>query len=119
MSNKLVIALKTGRDDPEVVSTALAIAINGLMFDKDVLIVLQGKAINLARKDFLGKISFPPFQPVSELLDTYMSSGGKVLVCTPGIEGYHVAKEELIDAVQVGGGAAFITEIEDAQVLTY
>ncbi len=119
MSEKLVIVLKTGRDDAEVVSTALAIAINGLMFDKDVLLVLQGKAINLARKGFLGKIQFPPFDPMSDLLDTFMSSGGRVLVCTPGIEGYHVKKEDLIDNVTIAGGATFITEIEDAQVLTY
>ena len=119
MSDKLVIVLTVGRDDAEIVSTAMAIAINGLMFDKEVLLVLQGKAINIARKDFLGKIQFPPFDPVSDLLSTYMSSGGRVLVCTPGIEGYHVKKEELIDDVTIAGGATFITEIEDAQVLTY
>ena len=119
MSDKLVIVLKTGREDAEVVSTAVAIAINGLMFDKDVLIVLQGKAIGLARKDYLGKISFPPFQPIAELIETFQSNGGRMLVCTPGIEGYHVPKEEIIDNVAIGGGAAFITEIEGAQVLIY
>ncbi len=119
MSDKLVIVLKTGREDPEVVSTAIAIANNGLMFDKQVLIVLQGKAINLARKDFLGKIFFPPFQPIVELISTFLNTGGKILVCSPGIEGYHVPKEDLIDNVQIGGGASFINEIEGAQVLTY
>lgn len=119
MSNKLVIIIKSGREDTEVVSTAIAIGINGLMFDKDVLIALQGKAVNIARKDFLGKISFPPFQPMAEMLDLFIESGGRILVCTPGIEGHHVPKEELIENVKVAGGAALIAEIEDAQVLTY
>lgn len=119
MSEKLVIVLKTGREDPEVVSTAVAIAINGLMFDKQVLLVLQGKAINLARKEFLGKIFFPPFQPIVELIATFLSTGGRILACTPGIEGYHVSEEELIDKVEIGGGATFISEIEGAQVLIY
>ena len=119
MSDKLVIVLKTGREDPEVVSTAIAIAINGLMFDKQVVIILQGKAISLARKGFLGKISFPPFQPVADLLDIYQEQGGRIIVCTPGIEGYHVSKDEIIEKVEIAGGASFITEIENAQVITY
>ena len=119
MSNKLVVVLTIGRDDPELVSTALAIAINGLTFDKEVLLVLQGKAINIARKNFLGKISFPPFDPIVDLLRNYIEIGGRILVCTPGIEGYHVSNDELIDNVVIGGGATFITEIEGAQVLTY
>ena len=119
MSNKLVIVLKTGREDAEVVSTAIAIAVSALLFDKDVLLVLQGKAISLARKGYLGKICFPPFEPVADLLSTYMENGGRVLVCTPGIEGYHVAKDEIIENVEIAGGATFITEIENAQILTY
>ena len=117
--SKLVIVLTQGREDAEVVSTAMAIAINGLMFDKEVLLVLQGKAVSLARKDFLGKISFPPIQPKVELIATFLSTGGRILVCTPGIEGYHVPEDELIDKVEIGGGATFITEIEGAQILTY
>ena len=119
MFDKLVIVLKTGREDPEVVSTAIAIAINGLMFDKEVVLVLQGKAINIARKNFLGKISFPPFQPLAELLETYQEEGGRIIACHPGIEGYQVSQEELISNVEIAGGAAFISEISDAQVLTY
>ena len=117
--SKLIIVLTQGREDAEVVSTAMAIAINGLMFDKEVLVVLQGKAVSLARKDFLGKITFPPFQPVAELIATYLNTGGRILVCTPGIEGYHVPEEELIEKVEVGCGSTFITEIEGAQILTY
>jgi predicted peroxiredoxin len=119
MSDKLVIVLKTGREDAEIVSTAIAIAVSAILFDKNVLLVLQGKAISLARKGFLGKISFPPFEPVADLLATYMENGGRVLVCTPGIEGYHVSQDDIIEGVQIAGGATFITEIEDAQVLTY
>lgn len=119
MANKLVIVLKTGREDAEVVSTAIAIGVSALMFDKDVVLVLQGKAISLARKNFLEKISFPPFDPVNDLLSSFIDNGGRVLVCTPGIEGYHVSEKEIIDNVQIGGGATFITEMEGAQILTY
>ena len=119
MTNKLVIVLTTGRDDPEIASTAVAIAISALMFDKEVVIVLQGKAINLVRKNFLGKISFPPFDPLANLIATYQEEGGRIIACNPGIEGYHVSREDIIDKVEVAGGATFISEIEDAQVITY
>ena len=119
MSNKLVIVLTKGREDPEVVSTALALGINGLMFDKDVLLVLQGKAISIARKGFLGKMNFPPYEPIVDLLKTFQDNGGRILVCTPGVEGYHVKQDEIIENVMIAGGATFITEIEGAQILSY
>lgn len=119
MANKLVIVLTTGRDDPEVVSTAVAIAISALMFDKEVVMVLQGKAINLVRKNFLGKISFPPFEPLADLIHTYQEEGGRIIACNPGIEGYHVSRDDIMEKVEIAGGAAFISEIENAQVITY
>ncbi len=74
----------------------------------------QAAGVALARKGGAERISFPPFPPLKDLLDTYLKAGGKLLVCGPCMKPRGIAEADLIAGATQVNAAAFIAEILEA-----
>lgn len=101
--------------DPDRVAVPLTLANNALAMGEDVLIWVTLEAVNLAKKD--GSVGLLPksFPAISDLLETFENSGGRIGVCPPCAKTHGVDDNNLVTNAQWMGAAAFLTESQSCQ----
>jgi predicted peroxiredoxin len=117
---KIVIIINHAADDPEQCIHPLMMAVNASSAGLHPVVLLQSNAVSLAKRGFASTIGEPEFPPVDALMDSYIGSGGRMLVSGPSLKKRSIFNEELIDGVMVTSPGAMVREIQDAKhVLTY
>ncbi|MEW6526224.1 MAG: DsrE family protein [Spirochaetota bacterium] len=121
MSSKQITYIVThADDDPEMASIPFVLANTAVAMDVTPVIILQGKAVMLAMKGYAEHIHFEGFNPLMDMIKSYIEAGNKLLVCTPCMNKRKIKVEDLIEGAEAIGGAK-VNEIvlESDAVLTY
>lgn len=92
-------------DDPEMASIPFVLANTAMAMDITPIVILQGKGVMLAVKDYARHIHFESVNPLIELINTYVEGGNKILVCTPCMQKRKIKEKDLIEGTEVVGGA--------------
>jgi uncharacterized protein involved in oxidation of intracellular sulfur len=116
---KFVVVSTAYRENPERASIPWVVATTALAEDHEVLVFLQGAAVNLAEEGGAKGIAFDPFPPVQELLQSFVEGGGSIYVCGPCMQAHEVDNNRLIQGAEVAGAAFLVQQSEGAQVFTY
>ena len=116
---KIVIVSTYGKDDPERAHLPFAVANAALTFDNEVLVFLQGQAVNLARKNYADGLVFPPFPPLKKLIEDFIAGGGKLYLCGPCLKAHKVNEEDYIEGAKAAGAAFLVKESMGAIVYSY
>jgi len=103
---KLVIIASTGLDD-ERTSVTWSVANGGIASGLDVTVFLVASGADIVRKGAIAHARMNPLDPpVKDMVENFMESGGKVIVCPPcaKVRGYE--PEDMIDGIEVAGSPA-------------
>ena len=117
---KLVIVVTRGCDD-ERASVAWSVANGGVASGYQVTMFLVSSGADWARKGAAGVARLNPLDPpVTDMMDTVIENGGRILVCPPcaKVRGYE--PENLIESAELAGSTAMLAEVSDgAKTLTF
>ena len=81
MSNKAVISLATGLEDPEKVTVAYLVAVGAAESGRPTLMFLTKEAVRLALDGTATGVACEGCPPLGDLVKRYEAAGGKYYVC--------------------------------------
>jgi len=98
----LLITLTSHESDENNVTIAFTMGIKALEKDYDVEILLLSDGVHLAEKGYADRIDIGlPFQPIKNLLTTFLDEGGKLKVCSSCMEHNNVAEESILSRADI------------------
>jgi len=117
---KLVIIGTHSEENPELAILPFVMACTATASEMEPVVVLQGPGVWLARKNYAKTISVSSFPPLDELMEAYLESKGRLLVCAPCINKRGMTQEDLVEGAVVVNAPTVIKEIGEAkQVVSY
>ena len=119
MSNKAVISLSTGLEDPERVTVAFLVALGAAEQGRPTLMFLTKEAVRLAVRGVACGVACDGCPPLPELLARYAAAGGKYLVCPLCFNAKALDPENLIENAEVGGTIPMWQWIGDEGATTF
>lgn len=107
--SKILYVQTHGLTDPGRCATPFFLAASAAAMDSEVMIYFTMYGPTLLRRDVIDKIGpkGDRGQPLRHFVDQATSLGVRLLVCQPSLELNDLRIEDLIDGVQMIGGAAF------------
>jgi len=103
---KLVVVVTNGFND-ERSSVAWSVANSGINSGLEVTMFLVSSGVDWVRRGAAEVAQLNPLDPpLSEMIDNFLASGGKILVCPPcaRVRGY--SEKDMIEGVSVQGSPA-------------
>jgi predicted peroxiredoxin len=105
-TKKLAIVVSRGLDD-ERATVAFTIANTGVASGQQVTMFMVSAAVDVVRKGAADNVRMNPFDPpLRELIETFQTNGGRILVCPPCAKVRGYGESDFIDGVQVVGSPA-------------
>ena len=105
---KLLINLTSGKDNVDKASVAFVVANAGIAGGQETAIFLTVEAVKLAEQGFAEDIHAAGFKPLKELLDSFVTGGGKIWVCPPCANVRGVSEDKLVSGAVLAGGAKVV-----------
>ncbi|AEE15140.1 DsrE family protein [Thermodesulfobium narugense DSM 14796] len=120
MSEKLVVTVTAGPDDPEKATFAFIMANTALIMEMDVTMIFQSNGIYNVTKGTYEHIKAVDHESIKEHVENFIENGGKLLACIPACISKEIPKDQLIDGVQmIKAGRALKEMMEADLVLNY
>ncbi len=117
---KLVIIATHAEESPDKATLPFVVGSAGLVMEVEVVVILQTTGVYLALQNYADHVHAAGFPPLSELLDIFFESGGKLMVCSPCLEARRITPQDLIPQATVIAGATLVSEILSAtKAITY
>ena len=117
---RLVFLAKHGPENAELATIPFAMALGAMISEIDAVVVLQSNGVLLALRGAADHVFAPGMTGLPELVDLFVSDGGKVLVCSACITSRKIREADLIDQVELGSVSSVTKEFsEAANVITY
>lgn len=111
-NNKLVVVATHGIDN-ELSSVALTLANGAITDGMEVTLFLTSAGIDLVRKRAIELTHVAPLGTLKELMNSFISRGGKVMACPPCVASRGYIQDDLIDGVEIAGGSAIFAQFKD------
>jgi uncharacterized protein involved in oxidation of intracellular sulfur len=119
-TEKIVIFATHGPEDPERATLPFVMGNGALVMDIETVVILQGVGVILAKKGCYEHVFAAGLPPLKELVDTFLSQGGKILVCTPCIRERKIDESMLVETAEPIAAARTVQEVLEANaVLNY
>jgi len=119
-TEKLVIISTIGDENPEKATLPFVLATAAQATDIEAVVILQSNAVILAKRGEAEKVNAKGFMPLRQLIETYISSGGNLLCCSPCLKERGIVKEDLIHGSLIIAAGSVVTEVMTARsVVTY
>jgi len=119
MTNKAVVSLTTGLEDPEKVTVAFLVAVGAAEKGRPTLMFLTKEAVRLATTGFAHAVACEGCPPLTDLMDRYEKAGGRFLVCPICFDARHVDKDNLLGNAELGGTVPMWDWIGDEGATTF
>jgi predicted peroxiredoxin len=118
-SEKIVAIATHGPEDPERASLPFVVANAALVMDVAAVVILQGTGVVLAQQGVAEHVFAQGLPPFASLLESFLSQGGQLLVCTPCVKERKL-EECLIPRAELIAAARVVQECLEAKaVLSY
>ena len=103
MSNKAVISLATGLEDPEKVTVAYLVAVGAAESGRPTLMFLTKEAVRLALAGIAIGVACDGCPPLADLVQRYEAAGGRYFVCPVCFNSKKLASGSLIAGAEIQG----------------
>ena len=120
MAKKMLVFV--GSDEPTKAFPPFMLGCGALAMDMELTLFFTLKGLNIVRKGGAETIETLPGVPhsIAEFLKIAQDGGAKLIACSALFEFAGITEADLIEGVQCGGVAEFVSEAEEADVvLTY
>ena len=97
----MVLNVTSGREDVHAVTMALQLAGHGLDDGREVVLFLNVRAADFARRDLSEAIAFGGNPPVKKMIAALIGRGARVLVCPHCAKVLGVAEDDIIDGARL------------------
>lgn len=119
-SDKVVVNLATGLEDPERVTVAFLIGGAALQQGKSAAMFLTKEAVRLALPGVAEGVACEGCPPLDRLYQQYAEGGGEFLVCPYCFDARKLNADDLVDHARVAGASPLFEWIgEGATVFSY
>ena len=119
MSQKAVVSLATGMEDPEKVMVAFLVAVGAAEQGRPTLMFLTKEAVRVALTGVAVGSACDGCPPLPELLDRYEKAGGRYLVCPICFNAKKLDEGALIAGAELGGTVPMWQWIGDEGATTF
>ena len=119
MSNKAVISLTTGLEDPEKVLVAFLVAVGAAETGRETLMFLTKEAARLATDGTAVGVACDGCPPLADLVKRYEAAGGRYYVCPFCFETRRLDKDSLIAGAELNGSIPMWKWIGDEAATTF
>lgn len=103
MSNKAVISLTTGLEDPEKVTVAYLVAVGAAESGRPTLMFLTKEAVRLALDGTATGVACEGCPPLGDLVKRYEAAGGRYFVCPICFNTKKLDSDALITGAELQG----------------
>lgn len=116
MASKMVIFC--GSDNPEKAFPPFMLGSGALATDMELMLFFTMSGLNIIKKGGAEKITMENApKPLTEFIKVVQELGGRMVACSAAFPIAEITSEDLIDGVEIGGVATFVTEAEEADVV--
>jgi predicted peroxiredoxin len=102
-TNKAVVSLTTGLEDPERVTVAFLVAVAAAESGRPTLMFCTKEAVRLAMDGVAIGVACNGCPPLPDLVDRYVEAGGEFLVCPICVDAKGLQDAPLIKNATLGG----------------
>lgn len=116
----IMIHNTNGNEDVERASLAFVLGNTALSSGQDTSILLSINGVYIPTNGYTEGLQAEGFPPLKELLDNFVSNGGKLLVCGACAKPRNIQADDLINAAELVGAATAIANMANgAQVISF
>lgn len=109
MSKTFCVSITHTHDNTDKATLGFVVANAALGSEKDTMVFLSADGVWAAVAGEAEKVAVgEPFLPLNELIQKYVTGGGKIYVCTPCMKKRGITEDRLITGAQPAGGAALV-----------
>ena len=108
MTNRFCVTATHAGDDPDRGTVAWVIANAALASGKDTMVFLSSEGVRVGFVGGADAIHHEGFAALSDLVETFGSNGGRILVCTPCAKSRGLDTSVLVPGAILGGGAGLV-----------
>ncbi|MEO1286720.1 MAG: DsrE family protein [Chloroflexota bacterium] len=109
-----------GNEDVERASLAFVLGNTSLSSGQETSLLMTIDGVFVATTGYTDGLQAEGFPPLAELVNNFVSNGGKVLVCGACAKPRHIIAEDLIDGAElVGAATAIANMVNGAQVISF
>ena len=119
MSNKAVISLSTGLEDPEKVTVAFLVAVGAAETGRQTLMFLTKEATRLATENTAIGVACDGCPPLADLVKRYDAAGGRYYVCPICFDAKKLDADSLIPGAELNGTVPMWQWIGDEGATTF
>jgi predicted peroxiredoxin len=119
MSNKVVVNLATGLEDPERVTVAFLIAGAAVAQGKPAVMFLTKDAVRLALPGVAQGEGCDGCPPLERLFEQFAEGGGELLVCPYCFNARKLDEADLVDHARIGGATPMWEWIGDGDATVF
>ena len=116
MAKKMLIFC--GSDEPEKAFPPFMLGSGGLVMEMEVTMFFTMSGLNIVKKGGAEKIVLPGApKPLPEFIKILQDGGAEMIACSAAFPIAGIKEEDLIEGVECGGVATFVSYAEDADVV--
>jgi predicted peroxiredoxin len=119
MTQKAVVSLTTGMEDPERVTVALLVAVGAAELGRPTLMFLTKEAVRLAIPGVAVGVACDGCPPLPDLFDRYQQAGGAFMVCPICFNARKLDDSQLLKNAEIGGTVPMWRWIGDEGATTF
>jgi len=108
---KLLIHCTHGREDPERATLAFVVGNVAASADQDAVVLLTIEGVWLATQGYADDIHQEGFQPLAEVMRTFLSNGGQIWACGSCTKPRGITEAQLIDGARVVSAANVVEHL--------
>lgn len=119
MSNRAVVSLTTGLEDPERVTVAFLVAVGAAEAGRETLMFLTKEAVRFGLPGHGVGVACDGCPAIEDLLKRYEAAGGQLMVCPVCFNSRRLDQDPIVDIAVLGGTVQLWEWIGDDAVTTF
>jgi predicted peroxiredoxin len=119
MTQKAVISLTTGLEDPEKVTVAFLVAVGAAETGRETLMFLTKEAVRLATQEVTRGVACSGCPSLESLVERFSAAGGRYFICPICFDAKHLDHDRLIGGAELAGTVPMWQWIGDDAAVTF
>ncbi len=108
MTQKFVVSLSRGPEDPDRATVAFTLANAAVGSEQETVVFLSSDGVNLAVKGAADSVTEDGFAPLEELMTAFAEAGGQIYTCLPCFNKRSLDADSLVQGAVIVGGPKLV-----------